>query len=738
MIDKWLREEIFTPSEYRVERYFYKGMSVSDMVHSTMQMHFSVPLTFLGSYSAVDIGRLERLQETYKLLGDYYLSGSEDPDREKILLQLGRELMQILRKVSENLEEQNSLHDFRQVARQELEERLRELEEPILDTVSLLWRSEWESRPFFNHLEDLFDLIWTKLSLTKAEGDAVRNAMLEEPTGFVAQTLVGALFVGCMEYLDIEKMEVLLSLAEGTQHPRARGAAIVALLMLGRRHQEELELYYADFVRRVAELFVRRAMEEPENELILALKTIFTAYQTTHLHELYRERILPELQGLSERVRDLLGSDANIMERMQELGHEESEEMFEVSSLMENTQRDFQKIVREHADYSYHMVTELKRHPFFGRVIRWFLPYTPNHPSVDSSSAAYLERLKPVLFQGHEPCSSDMYSFALLNAWEMIGAQVEQQLDGMPLPEASPSYLSPVEHGMRDFTFGAYRFYTLASFASTMVSPFAKEPIVYDGPYTKGAFSFSEKELHELIDFLKHCRLYSHTEGLYKRLHAYFNDNSAELWRSLSAIGLLEEDDERALLLLHRAVNVEGVTRVTAEKVADLTAQIHGDLPALEWIERCEAALEPDEQLDLVWMKSQILYGLERYEEAEKSMHKLLYLQGDEVGEEEILLMAKIQLQLKKPKEVLRLVRDGALEEGDSLAPILILYGAVAMIAEGGEYKKGGVEILKKSAEKLSDEVAIEEALMFLKPNGVEEWEIQLLYDLTLLAPPKR
>ncbi|MDO5035489.1 MAG: hypothetical protein Q4D93_00825 [Porphyromonas sp.] len=730
-LDKWLnQEELFTESEYSTEELISDQLAWYE--EQTRVGHYGLVLEAMPALNMVDKERYKQLQTTYDLLVDYYLKGSVDPDRASILTEIGREIMRILRAADHKIKLDKEPFGVRYDTLTRLEQSFGDGLDKIPDTIGLLLRSNEEESGYFDHLEELFDLVWTKVELTEDDSLALQALMTNGGHQLATQAIVGALFVGAMEFFDLRKLRLLLMTLEESPHERTIGAALVALLMLGRRHQDELEALHSDFIGQVTNHLLQRSMDTDERQLLLAIRTIYTAYQTTSLHQLFKERVLPELANLSQRMQQLLNSGTgDLAQRMQELSHEESEEMYEISGLMESTQRDFQNIISQDSDVAFHMTAQMKVHPFFNKVSHWFLPYSKHHPSVDRDAATSLEELIPVLFQGHVPCSSDLYSFAVLDSFGMIRQQIQQQLDGMPLPEPAVSNKSSLEQGMRDFAFGAYRFYTLSMLAGELVNPFEDEPMVMDGPFTRDQLLFAEDDLEELVGFLKQIRFYLHTEGLYLRLYRFYDHSSADLWRSLSATRLILKDDELALELLLRAVEVEGITPITAKKIGELKIDLEGVESVLEWIERCEASLPSQDQLELVQQRALLLYEQQEYEPALSAVHKALYLgEGAEVSETgaTMLLMAKILLHLMRPEEAKRQLDHFAEKYGALEGDLSLVSGVIRMAM--GQSTQEAVRQMRQTIKEGRVREDVESLISLLSIYDFAPWELALLTDL--------
>lgn len=707
----------YTESEYKVEELY--PARVRWHAQSILDGQYGAVLKDLRSLPIHSINEIEVLKSTYHYLCQYYEAGSDDPDRQRILRETGRQIMKWVRRNSEVLEVGERPYHKRASIIRELRELFEgEMEGALVQQIDNLEASEPYSQEFFERLDLVFDLIWTTLELNKEEHDRILRYIDTVKDDLSARTLVAALFLGAMEFFDLEKLDILRECLAGEYSIGVRGNALASLLILSRRHQAELKALHPEFMEQMHTLLLR---EDINKELFSTLKIIFTSYKTTENHKVYQEKILPELTNLSDRLQQAMGN--NLQERLNKLQEMDREKMEEVERLMmEKAGESFSMMRDTDQDVVYHMVTELKQFPFFIKVSHWFMPYDARYPGIDAENAEALSRLAPILFQGRQIISSDMYSYAFVNAWKSVEESILMQMEGMPVPEPAPK-ATEMSAVIEDFVFGIYRFYQLSDLSHGMVDPFVHQPYVLDGAFLQYQGLLSEESLHQLATLLVKYRQYEMAGWTYERMVNDYMTTSAEVWRGMAVANMMRGEDEKALKLLLQAVEIEGKTSITARKIAELMSKLGRKEEAVRWLEECENELDEDKG-NLAYERAELLYDLGRCEEALQAAYKANFM-SDGASEKIVVALSMILLKLNRADEALSIVDAGGEEEGERL-----LMKGVASMALG--QKKEGIDILRDWYSRGSKGGELPERLALLESYGYEDWERALVLDVVL------
>lgn len=710
-----MRHRKYSDSEYRLEELY--PARVIWHAQGILNGQYGMVIKDLRSLPINSPAAIDTLADTHHYLCKYYMEGSQDPYREKILVDIGRGAMSWVTRNAELISSEELPYQKRSVTIRELRERFdHQLDGVLLEQLQQLVACEPFGSDFFERLDLVFDLIWTTFEINQEEHQMIMGIIGQPEHLFISRTIIPAIFLGAMEYFDITKMVMLKECLEKSSNVHIQGVAMASLLILGRRHQEELLALHHDFVDQVAQLM----KEENINKFILpTIKVITTAYKTSENHKIFREKILPELTNLSDKLQQVMGN--NLQERLEKLQEMDQNKMEEVERLMLESTGDNFAIMRDpDQDVTYHLVTDLKKFPFFNQVSHWFMPYDARYPGIDPENAEALSRLAPMLFQGRQIISSDMYSYAQVNAWKHVEESVRMQMQGMPVPDPLPKvddFVAAVE----DFVFGAFRFYQLSRFSFGMVNPFAHNPYVSDGAFLQSDGLLSESNLYELASLLVKYRQYGDAARTYERMLCEYMTASGEVYRGLAVASMMKGDDEKALEMLLRAVDIEGKSLVTARKVAELMVKLGRKRDAQEWLEQSEQELSEHAGL-LALDRAKILSDLGEHQEALQVGYKANFL-TDGASEEIVVFLSRLLIQQERAEEALGMLETSGSERGERL-----LLNGLVHLALG--HRKEGIEALKVWMSQGAKGAELSEQLALLSIYGYEPWEQSLVQDV--------
>ena len=550
-------------SEYGVEEYY--PPRVRWHVNKTLEGLYGMVLKDMRSLPLAESGEIQQLEETYKYLTYYYKEGMDDPKRSEILRGIGTSLMQLLRANAAHIEEEERPNDTRCETVQRLKiyqlnaEKIVHLIDELSEEVSKREQS------FFDKVDQLFDYLWATPRLPKSVCERLQYALeMTQLPALVAQSIVSALFVGSMEYFDEQKISLLLAFAKGHHDPIVRGAAMAALLVLGRRHQAELSTLHPDLVAEVETFLLSR-----EELLLELLKVVQISYKTTENHKTYEEKIVPELKNISDKFRQSMGGTGSLSSQIAELQKKaiDKEHFEEMEELMAKVPDQLKMLQDAEQDTAYHLVTGLKGFAFFSKMSHWFLRFDEQYSDLDQANVEVFTRILPFMSQGRRMISADMYSYALVPAWREVVRGMEADILEQSMPDATPLPAPTEVDGARELLFSAYRFYQLSSHRHTLVSPFARSPYLLDGAFLSRRGLLSEEGLLKLATMMVGFGQYDAAGRTYERVVADYLTNTAEVWRGMSVASIMRNDHEGALQQLQKAVELEGPTALVAQSI---------------------------------------------------------------------------------------------------------------------------------------------------------------------------
>lgn len=484
-IAQLIKEYQPTGSEFSTDQVYPKRIVWH--VESVLRGMYGMALADIDALPKQDQAEVERLRETYRLLVNYYKEGIEDPERERIHLGLGRDLMSYLREQGIELLRSQGKRWVQERAERQLENYKTSNELTLGALLKELSEQQVGSRYYYEQLELCFNWILSNYLISAEEKSLLSNFFAEDRQNAIL-TLIGALFVSCMESFDRRKLDLLHGVLKQEDAWRLRAYALPALLILGRRHQEELLIHHADFVTEVEDVLQCNIDKE---EVYLAIKTIFLTYHTANVVEQYREKILPEMLGLSQKLQDLMGGAlphlSQMSEEMLKGDPDRIADMSEIERLMAQKQREFELMTDNEMDLHFLMVKDMQRSDFFSKMFNWFTPYDETREELTRNAVELLKEVAPMMTRSFPIISSDRYAFVTFPMVQALGQNLKGQLDGMPLPKDVLPRKIDFEVIARDFVFGLYRFYHLSDHAVDLTNPFANEAYIPDGAFLQKA-----------------------------------------------------------------------------------------------------------------------------------------------------------------------------------------------------------------------------------------------------------
>ena len=703
-------------SEYGVEEYY--PPRVRWHVNKTLEGLYGMVLKDMRSLPLAESGEVQQLEETYKYLTYYYKEGTDDPKRSEILRGIGTSLMQMLRANAAHIEEEERPNDTRCETVQRLKiyqlnaEKIVHLIDELSEEVSKREQS------YFDKVDQLFDYLWATPRLPKSVSERLQYSLeVTQLPPLVAQSVVSALFVGSMEYFDEQKLSLLLDFGKGHHDPIVRGAAMAALLVLGRRHQAELCALHPDLVAEVETFLLSR-----EELLLELLKVVQISYKTTENHKTYEEKIVPELKNISDKFRQSMSGTGSLSSQIAELQKKaiDKEHFEEMEELMAKVPDQLKMLQDAEQDTAYHLVTGLKGFAFFSKMSHWFLRFDEQYPDLDQANVEVFTRILPFMSQGRRMISADMYSYALVPAWREVVRGMEADILEQSMPDATPLPAPTEVDGARELLFSAYRFYQLSNHRHTLVSPFARSPYLLDGAFLSRRGLLSEEGLLKLATMMVGFGQYDAAGRTYERVVADYLTNTAEVWRGMSVASIMRNDHEGALQQLQKAVELEGPTAITASKIAELLIKLGRRGEAIKWLETSE---EQVESYRLPLLRAELLYQAGRNEEAMKAAYKAHYL-SDGKNAKSLSIIVELLLLSGKAQEAKELL-ERATNGGEGA---LLFWRALSTLAE--EQRKEGIELLSRWAKGGSPDLTLLAKLQLLSPYGYSTSDQSLIKDI--------
>ncbi len=399
--------------------------------------------------SGANAERLSEIKENYKRLLDFYfISSTDDPNRESVY---------------------NNL--------------LKETYELVDDVCAEKKSKDMSYNPAFS-------AFWQENRITEELKIKAQELLHTEKNEIDICLSVSAITISCIEVFDAEKI-ILLTKFSNHANTRVSTRAFVGLLICLQVHKNRYS-FYPNINNELNLLF------NSDNKVNLAqtiYKQLIRSKETDKITKDIKENIIPLINKIAPKIKEDLSinkskewdeESENIQQMLEDSG---------ISKKMEN----FQGLMLEGADTNYSSFSLLKDMPFFQNIENWFMPFYHENKEIDglkNDNPEILDLVDNIMFL----CDSDKYSFCLnllripANARGTLSEQLKVTSDNKPDRELQDKDISNL------YIQDLYRFYKLYNGKEQLLDPFAIDYNIYSSPF----FRFLNEEntyLSELADF---------------------------------------------------------------------------------------------------------------------------------------------------------------------------------------------------------------------------------------------
>lgn len=438
---------------------------------------------------------IQTVDDSYGYLKRYAMDGIDDPQRSRMLNDVGREILMIATGILRSSLIPDSPRQYFGVIRFEQLQSDSDLITLLksysdlkasLDSKVLLGGRKFinpdEIRGDEKALEELasriFNVIWTTYPLSLAQQDAIEHVFADTvlPDSF-KELILSALMLGCLEYYDERRM-LLMSKAYLSQAARLSVKAAVAILLNMWVHRK------CDFGDKF-----RTAMGtiQETNTWREDLKSVFLEFartrDTERVSRKLSDEIIPEMMKLRPDILKKAGSSVDKSELLSLDENPEWAEMFDKSGLGDKL-KELNDIQADGGDVMMSTFSHLKSFPFFNEISNWFLPFTPRHTAITGILGESAPEIAELIAGTPMMCDSDKYSILL--SLERIPSESRRMMleqfksQSLDLTELANTELNPelssrkkiINRHIQDI----YRFFTLYRRKADFRNPFI-EPV---------------------------------------------------------------------------------------------------------------------------------------------------------------------------------------------------------------------------------------------------------------------
>lgn len=429
--------------------------------------------------------KLDRDAETFKYLLHYFMEGAEDSDRNRMLNEIGENLLTLAdiaereAKAKDSSEYYFSVLRFADFRKERLSDLIKEYSS-VVSEMSLVEIGGSDTSSLRRQKEGVLERLFNSLYTSYADRGA-----FEELTGYltsgyadgdIAAMSLSALTLGLLQYYDRYKMDVLLDVFENTEDDRMSARALVGIIFALARYPERI----GKDSRITSRMQLWGDSLDSFVRIRQTLRVIIGTRDTERVAHKIKDEVLPELMKLRPQIMEKLsekGISELDVEAMQD--NPEWEELLEKNGLGKKM-RELGEMHSEGADFMMVTFSSLKQFPFFNSASNWFLPFDLNHSALqmpdDMKSVVEMMRSAGGLI-----CDSDLYSLALSASRmpeaqrKIISSQLAMQhnqmsegLKSFALNTSTPGFDIEVQKVVRDL----YRFFKLFRKKEDFYDPF--------------------------------------------------------------------------------------------------------------------------------------------------------------------------------------------------------------------------------------------------------------------------
>lgn len=373
----------------------------------------------IGEYT----DRLNELQQNYRYLLHYYISGVEDPQRKLVYNKLVARTFTLDSELREELLLRNSTnfeytrkryfpHNRRHASTSDLFDTLKHYHSQSLILATLDDRHEVEIKRLRTNYElllpELFNAFWLSSKYRTEEKKLFSQVLDENYPGWIEKTLlVSALTLNLWRMFDETKLMMLFDACLFPDQ-RVRQRALVGVCFILARYNQFLPFFPSVRNRLVLLADDSHIAENFQNIIMQLIGTT----ETDKISKKMREEILPEMMKISPLLKDKMDTDSLL--NADEWGEENPDwqEILEQSGVSDKL-KELSELQMEGADVYMSTFSLLKNFPFFSEFTHWFMPFDPDNSSVNELFGPEEKSVLPSFVNSVLMCNSDKYSFCL-------------------------------------------------------------------------------------------------------------------------------------------------------------------------------------------------------------------------------------------------------------------------------------------------------------------------------------
>lgn len=562
------------------------------------------------------IERLDNLQQNYRYMMDYFLSGADDPHRMDLLDNMTKEAYQLLDEMYLDYRLENTTdYEFLAMLRPEAQSIPTYPEKESTENANPTFRTMWLSSPDASHLRLLRELI--------DDPEMEEEAMLA----------ISGLTLSILRTFSEQGILALIEATAEEHDLTIRERAWVSVLLL--------LLYYDDRLRFFPEIIT--ALQDQlmnEDQQVFATTAMICIVRTLGVE--WANKAYDTLQkSITPLLTKHLPKDQKNMDMvsMDELDDFSAQLGAEFQEILQENQREIIKLSEEHLDTHFAMFKEMYNTPFFSEPFHWWLPF-----DIDFLTPSE-RKLYPIfnMLQMNDICDSDRFAFiTTISRLGMInGHSVQELMQQMNESGELPNMGNDSEtHSIsrmlcNDYVRQAYRFFNLNPWK--IANPFEAlvdfpNSTIFRLLYT----SASDKQI--IANTLLHCRAYEQAANVFEQVVATLptQENHARLGFCLQKM-----KDYAAAINYYKMVEKQGGSEWLYRQMFFCYCEFYYYDEALHYADQL-LMIKPDSSV-YIFEKATCLIHLELFAEALNLLYQLDLRQPDSISVARAIISCSIR-----------------------------------------------------------------------------------------------
>ena len=389
--------------------------------------------------------RLEAVATDFRYMSDFMLQGMKDEHRGELFAAM----QQKLRDIDYDLEVRRTIWERPEVATYKKIFTHPDCSAEMLQDILL---DKTDAKEHFIRLTNTFMVLYASLHWKDSEATEWATFLCNDNVSPIdAATLVSAITLNTLEHRNAPKVRCLKDVYKNSTSELVRQRTLVGLVMIG---------------------------EEPSIETHIQMVACANADKDSNE---IRQNIMPNIIK-NQPLKMVNGQwkiddedDLNKGEYDPDADKREEESI----EAMEESVKQMLKMQKKGSDIFFEGFSQMKRFPFFNKMVNWFIPYYPEHPDIETTmknigNSSFVD----VVMKRGPFCESDKYSFiiAISSVLQQLPENVRKMMES---GDMGPIGMRGKDADLNDPAFirlqylqDLYRFMRLNNIGKMMYNPF--------------------------------------------------------------------------------------------------------------------------------------------------------------------------------------------------------------------------------------------------------------------------